>query len=157
MDRSHWEWQKSSSYLQNCNRGRRALQTVDFGWKEMVRWTTGHNENNSKPIVSHGANIYLKPVYLSTLSEKEWLNDEIVNSFVFLLNNRNNKYFHRSSQGPDTPRTSFPAKSVSGSLGYGSRSRTYIFSSYFSARLTSTPSGYDYAGVRNRPKQAGIN
>jgi len=117
---------------------------------------TGHIKGTREPVDVHGANICLKSDDLSRFRGQEWINDEVVNSFAFLVNYRNRDYFRVHTQFQENQNAQL---NTAGDMDYfweRPRPRTFMFNSYFFERLTSSESKYDYSGVRNWPKQAGI-
>lgn len=103
------------------------------------------------------ANIELKGEDFGGLRGSRWLNDEIMNSFVSLVNARNrdevrNKmndvdYFdHESEVDLNSSRRSFFSRK---------RPRTHVFNTFFFARLSQNQ--YDYQGVRRWMSRAGLS
>lgn len=82
------------------------------------------------------ANITLHRSDFKRLRGARWLNDELLNSYVALINTRNRLHSERSK----------------GNGGTKLRPRTYMFNTYFYTRLVST--GYDYAGVARWSRRA---
>jgi hypothetical protein len=68
-----------------------------------------------------------------------WLNDELINAYMALINQRNE--FHMQM-----------AHSTSGAKN---RPRTYVFNTYFYTRLVA--SGYDFPGVARWTRRAGVD
>lgn len=102
------------------------------------------------------ANIRLCGEDFSCLRGSRWLNDEVMNSFVGLINSRNCKYFHgRCGQdGENQPNFSREVEFEShDQIFVSSRPRTHVFNTFFMARLSQND--YDYNGVRRWLKRAG--
>jgi sentrin-specific protease 1 len=110
------------------------------------------------------------------LRGRRWLNDEVINSFVALINMRNRKHFasvdtpHGSAPGAEpelSSRKPAQADKRSGDVelcvALGSRQdapptsrpRTYAFNSFFLPRLAQK--SYDYHGVRRWTERAGVD
>lgn len=85
------------------------------------------------------ANITLRRLDFIRLRGARWLNDEVLNSYVAMINMRNGLHDERAEE-MGCKRT-YP--------------RTYMFNTYFHTRLVST--GYDYAGVRRWTRRAKMN
>lgn len=80
------------------------------------------------------AGITLRGWDIQKLGGTRWLNDEIINAYVHLINERNTR------------------------LGSeGAAPRTYVFNTFFYTRLTSGAGGYDYAGVRRWTSRAKVD
>lgn len=88
------------------------------------------------------ANITLQRRDMASLRDKRWLNDEVMNAFVALINARNTKAFSRSERNQH-------------GCWRPSRPRTYVFNTFFYTRLLR--SGYDYDGVKRWPRRANID
>lgn len=96
------------------------------------------------------ANIVLKGKDFARLRASRWLNDEIMNSFVALINSRNERYV-RSGSGSHNlgvKKYSITDSFLDDPLDIFSRkqSRTHVFNTFFFPRLTQK--GYDYSGVK---------
>ncbi|KAI0564083.1 Ulp1 peptidase [Gracilaria domingensis] len=77
------------------------------------------------------ARIVLRGEDFKRLRGVRWLNDEVINAYMSLINVRNDAIFRELN---DEERKQIP--------------RTFVFNTFFYTRLTSGPEGYDYAGVR---------
>lgn len=80
------------------------------------------------------AGITLHGEDIQKLRGTRWLNDEVINAYVHLINERNTQL--RSE---------------------GAAPRTYVFNTFFYTRLTSVAGGYDYAGVRRWTSRAHVD
>ncbi|KAA8496817.1 Ubiquitin-like-specific protease ESD4 [Porphyridium purpureum] len=96
------------------------------------------------PLVTvKAAKITLQREDMCRLRGSSWLNDELVNSYVALLNARN-----------------AARREENASCGHNSRpcvQRVYCFTSFFYARLNATKAGYDYDGVRRWTTRAKVD
>jgi hypothetical protein len=124
------------------------------------------------------ANIVLRGEDIVRLRGRRWLNDEVINSFVALINVRNKKYFANQGKSssdtsvtPDrgcdvvevsSPTTPYHHREEEGILRQSynglrqpGRPRTYAFNTFFHTRLCKN--SYDYKGVRKWPERAGID
>jgi len=101
------------------------------------------------PIRIHSAKINLQKEDIGTLLDNEWVNDEIVNSFIALLNSRNQRFFERLAQNN-------AATSCLETSSFQTRPKTYMFNSFFFPCLTQGNSRYSYARVRDWATSAGI-
>lgn len=111
-----------------------------------------------------GANISLTCQDFRRLlgSATGWINDEVVNAFAHLLNQRNKSYFaERSSQAGEAPKLFSHSHSTTrdegaASMFTSSRPRVHVFNSFFLTLLTSgSRAEYDYKSVRRWMKRAG--
>lgn len=99
----------------------------------------------------------------SCLRGCRWLNDEILNSFVALINARNREYFkqedneeiveHRPGWVEDDGQKGDEHFSGCGQLFSSNRPRTHVFNTFFFERLKQN--NYDYNGVRRWLHKAG--
>ncbi|CAN8075280.1 unnamed protein product [Agarophyton chilense] len=105
------------------------------------------------------ANIGLKGEDFARLRGSRWLNDELLNSFVALINSRNRRDVLRESNfeneeieysiDVDAPQEGLY------SIFSRKRPRTHVFNTFFFPRLTQK--GYDYSGVKRWLKRAGLS
>lgn len=93
---------------------------------------------DDEPIVMSETGITLHGSDLKCLRRERWLNDELINAYVYLINKRNEEIFNRERAPPGIP-------------------KTRVFNTFFYTRLTSGPNGYDYAGVRRWTSRARID
>ena len=97
----------------------------------------------SSPVrTANKAKITLTVSDFRLLVGERWLNDELMNSFVALLNHRA-KLLCSSSVGGTAARTLAP--------------RTYVFNTFFFSRLIERAGFYDYNGVRTWGFKNGLN
>lgn len=80
------------------------------------------------------AGITLHGEDIQKLRGTRWLNDEVINAYVHLINERNARLSSK-----------------------GGAPHTYVFNTFFYTRLTSVAGGYDYAGVRRWTSRARVN
>lgn len=104
--------------------------------------TTGSRADKCLSI-NPDANITLRRQDYERLRGVRWLNDEVLNTYVAMVNVRDEFFF----QSPETH--SFPSDSKV------KRPRTYMFNTFFYTRLTST--GYDYDGVARWTRRAKVD
>lgn len=102
------------------------------------RLLTGKNDSE-KVVTISGAGITLLRGDVKRLRGTSWLNDEVINAFVFLLNQRNKKIFGNSTCAPQ----GIP--------------KTFVFNTFFYTRLSSNSTGYDYNGVRRWSTRAKVD
>lgn len=107
------------------------------------------------------ANIVLCGRDIVRLRGRRWLNDEVVNAFSALINERSRAHFaaedeNDSVAGNDDDDDDEDECTVveTGAVRLR-RPRAYMFNSFFHTRVTS--GGYDYGGVRRWPKRAGVD
>lgn len=105
------------------------------------------------------ANINLKAEDFSCLRGSRWLNDEVMNAFVALVNRRNIECF--ATEGGKVEGGAVAGNDVLEVTEYKNdpndffrrpRPRAYVFNTFFFARLSQK--GYDYAGVQRWLKRA---
>lgn len=101
--------------------------------------TQGRCSSEPLATIPH-AGITLRREDFRRLRNVRWLNDEVINAYVALINQRNQWHF-QSKRG------------VAGEVSR--RPRTYVFSTYFHTRLVS--SGYDYPGVSRWTRKANVD
>lgn len=108
------------------------------------------------------ANILLRGEDFSCLRGSRWLNDEVMNAFVGLINARNVNHFVKrmTHVRHDDDGVGRLVREV-GDESYDTffrlaRPRTHVFNTFFMARLGSLTK-YDYNGVRRWLKRAGKN
>lgn len=138
------------------------------------------NEQEVAKVKSMTRNMWKKDVVLSIVEEariklrgddfarlrgNRWLNDEVMNSFVALINARNRDFFKKemkekfagfkASHTIEYSSTSWPYadRQLSCAFFKFPRPRTYVFNTFFFTRLVQ--GGYDYRGVRNWMRKAG--
>ncbi|CAN8074350.1 unnamed protein product [Agarophyton chilense] len=87
------------------------------------------NQKEIKYIPS--ARIVLRGEDFKRLRGVRWLNDEVINAYMSLINVRNDSIFEEL---PEDERKNIP--------------QTYVFNTFFYTRLTSGSARYDYSGVR---------
>lgn len=93
------------------------------------------------------ANTVLKVADLRVLQGGSWLNDAVLNSFASLVNHRDRV---ARSVFAARPRSILEAADDSQSVALP---RTYIFGTYFYARLSERAGAYDYDGVKSSAKK----
>lgn len=109
------------------------------------------------------ANIKLLSSDFKCLRGYRWLNDEIMNGFVALINERNKAHFAKADETGSARQS--PVSVLCGNVPQHNdedtsalfarpRPRTHVFNSFFFTRLTGK--GYDYQGVRRWPKRANV-
>lgn len=86
------------------------------------------------------AGITLRGESFKRLRGTRWLDDEVLNAYVSLINSRNDAVFYELSEGD---RSGIP--------------RTYMFNTYFFTRLCCHSSGFDYPGVQGWTKRAKVD
>jgi Ulp1 protease family, C-terminal catalytic domain len=126
------------------------------------------------------ANIVLRGEDIVRLRGRRWLNDEVINSFVALINIRNKKHFTEKDKRSNSvsndkadldndivevSMTKVPfeihrkkdniEKSTRSKAAGNGRPRTYAFNSFFLTRLCQND--FDYEGVRKWPERAGVD
>lgn len=103
------------------------------------------------------ANIELKGEDFGGLRGSRWLNDEIMNSFVALINARNRDEVRNKMTDVDSSDyESEVCSSLSGRSFFSrKRPRTHVFNTFFFARLSQNQ--YDYQGVRRWMSRAGLS
>lgn len=87
-------------------------------------------------------NLKLRGKDIARLRGRRWLNDEVLNAFISLVNARNAQAF-RSVDMHQSERWRL------------SRPRTYVFNTFFYTRLMCP--GYDYNGVKRWPRRANVD
>eukprot|EP00172_Hildenbrandia_rubra_P000819 Plantae.Rhodophyta-Hildenbrandia_rubra.ctg14608.p1 GENE.Plantae.Rhodophyta-Hildenbrandia_rubra.ctg14608~~Plantae.Rhodophyta-Hildenbrandia_rubra.ctg14608.p1 ORF type:complete len:593 (-),score=108.13 Plantae.Rhodophyta-Hildenbrandia_rubra.ctg14608:89-1867(-) len=109
------------------------------------------------------ANITLRGEDLARLRGCRWLNDELINSYISLINARNEDYFE--SKEEKEPNESSDGESSGASKDHSesqTRPKVYVFNTFFFPRLQQNgfprlqQNGYDYNGVKRWTKRAGI-
>jgi len=88
------------------------------------------------------AKITLTVADFRLLVGERWLNDELMNSFVALLNHRSNL---------------LSSSSVAGPVSHASPPRTHTFNTFFFSRLVERAGCYDYHGVRTWGVKSGLD
>lgn len=90
---------------------------------------------------------------MKRLGAEQWLNDEVINAYVTLINDRNRTIFgsnrvgkNGSGSSDDIGRKNNPPKDVP---------RTLMLNTFFFPRVAN--SGYDYNGVRRWTKRTGVD
>lgn len=140
-----------------------------------VKSVTSKVRKNQVLAVVKEANISLRGEDFACLRASRWLNDEVMNSFVALINARNRSFSgldkkeKMSSENENTNRTSWTSeeciaafndkdkieKEYCKDIFKMDRPRTHVFNTFFFARLEQ--GGYDYNGVRRWLKKTGRN
>lgn len=127
--------------------------------------TQGVRKNEPLAFIKN-ANIMLRGEDFACLRGCRWLNDEVMNSFMALINARNDKFHYgdddtvmfdanRAGEDSGSRVASKPDASRSYRLLFTmSRPRAHAFNTFFFARLTQGD-GYDYRGVRRWLSRAG--
>jgi sentrin-specific protease 1 len=113
------------------------LQQLSAEEEELVCGLTKGRDQGDPLATNPHCNITLRRSDFSRLRGARWLNDELLNSYVALINARNKLHRERATGGD------------------GYRPRTYVFNTYFYTRLMST--GYDYGGVARWSRRAKVN
>ncbi|KAI0567630.1 Ulp1 peptidase [Gracilaria domingensis] len=109
------------------------------------------------------ANIQLKGEDFACLRGSRWLNDEILNSFVALINSRNIRDVRSEAKLENDGLDFGKAFSIDVDAPQDNlhdifsrkRPRTHMFNTFFFPRLTQK--GYDYRGVRRWLRRAGLS
>jgi sentrin-specific protease 1 len=109
------------------------------------------------------ANIVLRGKDIVRLRGRRWLNDEVVNAMVGLINDRNRAFFaNAASASASSGGKAMGAENddddcqvVDTDVVRPGRPRCYMFNSFFFTRLHSN--GYDYDGVERWPTRAKID
>ena len=125
---------------------RRMQELGDLNSDELalVKAITMGTRNSHEVIVTiEEENISLTRNDLKRLRGARWLNDEIINAYVALINKRNRSHFNFEDREPPK----YEQRCL--------RPRTFVFNSYFYTRLTS--GGYDFPGVRRWTRRANID
>lgn len=154
---------KSNSDVQRVSRNIRLTPLTKGELLEVKSVTQGVRKQEPLAFVKE-ANIMLKGEDFSRLRGCRWLNDEVMNSFVALINARNDKY-HKGDGDVVMTDVDIAKKGRFGSVKEGDgcsyleffkkpRPRTHAFNTFFFARLTQGD-GYDYSGVRRWLRRAG--
>lgn len=102
-----------------------------------------------------GSNIVLHRSDFACLRGLRWLNDELVNAFGGLLNERNRKL--DAVCKPNVVSSNASHAGPVDVLFSRGRPRAHMLNSFFYARLAQTAAGYDYAGVRRWTRRAGVD
>lgn len=92
------------------------------------------SKNNAVLVKLESAGIALLGTDIKRLYMGRWLNDQLINAYMHLINERNQRL-----------------------RAEGAAPRTYVFNSFFYTRLTSAQGGYDYEGVRRWTARAKID
>lgn len=100
------------------------------------------------------ANIELRGEDFGGLRGSRWLNDEIMNSFVSLINTRNRKNNDDKAEMSEEKRGFESSICSEKNALWRSRPRSHIFNTFFFARLSQN--GYDYDGVKRWLKRVGL-
>ena len=95
------------------------------------------------------ANIDLVAADLQRLVGTGWLDDELMNSFVALLNDRDLQVVDVRREEPGAPSERTDSLTPQ-------RRRTRVFNTFFFSRLSATVAGYDYSGVRRWGMKLGL-
>lgn len=115
------------------------------------------------------ANIVLRGHDIVRLRGRRWLNDEVINGFAALINKRSKEHFevvdsaNSAGEGSgDTPKTGKDEEEidcifVDPNAVHPGRPRSYMFNSFFYARLCTGDGKYDYDLVRRWPIRAGVD
>jgi len=93
------------------------------------------------------ANISLTVADYRALRDDQWLNDSVMNSYIGLLNDRDDQL--RESHAA--------ASTAAGSRTYPPYAGTRVMNTFFFDRLWSPQHGYDYAGVARWALKAGLD
>ncbi|CAN8074347.1 unnamed protein product [Agarophyton chilense] len=100
--------------------------------KEEAQLLKLYRQKNQKEIkYIPSARIVLRGEDFKRLRGVRWLNDEVINAYMSLINVRNDSIFEEL---PEDERKNIP--------------QTYVFNTFFYTRLTSGSARYDYSGVR---------
>lgn len=99
------------------------------------------------------ARITLRRRDLRLLRGERWLNDEIMNAYVALLNARNRRRVAAAAAAAPAAAAAAPATRD----GESPPLRVYCFNTFFYLRLTQGPHRFDYDGVRRWTVKAGVD
>lgn len=99
------------------------------------------------------ARITLRRRDLRLLRGERWLNDEIMNAYVALLNARNRRRVAAAAAAAPAAAAAAPATRD----GESPPLRVYCFNTFFYLRLTQGPDRFDYDGVRRWTVKAGVD
>lgn len=86
-----------------------------------------------------------------TLCGEQWLNDEVMNSFVALINHRDQTARRFTATGDLETR-----QGISGSTT-SARRHTFMFKTFFFSRFLERGEHYDYEGVQNWGRKCGLD
>lgn len=114
-----------------------------------VERATEHVKENEEVVSFPGAGIRLLGSDMKQLRGTRWLNDELINAYAHLINQRNDQAF-----GLNTTKTNKGGDSSPPPDGVPN---AYMLNSFFFTRLTGTTSGYDYEGVRRWTRRSGVD
>lgn len=117
------------------------LQELTDEESTIVNALTTGRRNGDKLATIPSAHITLKRTDFKRLRGARWLNDEVLNAYVALVNDRNNRYFQE----------------LRGDAGPAERPRTYMFNTFFYSRLVCGNDSYDYAGVARWTRRAKVD
>lgn len=145
--------------------------------EERTRFQTATQNVTKGEVVAEvkSANIRLRGKDIVRLRGRRWLNDEVVNAMVGLVNERNRQHFAGASAPSNLVRNDIDGCDETNATGKAvnekdaddecqlidrnvvkpGRPRSYMFSSFFFTRLAGN--GYDYEGVRRWPLRAKID
>jgi len=156
---AQWTWR-------GCPMTRTQRQTVEY-------LTTGRVRDGSPPaglkdiaVTVAVAKITLRRVDLRRLRGSRWLNDEVMNAYVAMLNERNKQRVAAAAaaaaasavvEGVTTTRSKRGKHTASPSDFSARPLRVYCFNTFFYTRLTQGPDGFDYEGVRRWTLKAGVD
>jgi sentrin-specific protease 1 len=104
------------------------------------------------------ANIVLRGKDIARLRGRRWLNDEVINAFSALVNDRSRSHFARAAAAGPAPHgvdADDDCCVVETGVVRAGRPRAYMFNSFFFTRLSAN--GYDYAGVRRWTVRARVD
>lgn len=108
--------------------------------KDLVKRLTISAKPSMKLANIPGAKITLCGSDFKRLRLTRWLNDELINAYVSLINSRNRAIF---TELEEAARKDIP--------------RTYVFNTYFHTRLSSGVNGYDFHGVSRWTSRARVD
>ena len=132
----------------------RNMRVVD---ERLIPLTENENdflESTAKTKVKiSAASISLGEKDWATLKGSSWINDDILNSFVALLNQRNHDFFQTLDSEPLSTRSG----SYSGELLPYARSRNFMFSSFLFIALTNGGTKYEFERVKRWTFQSNID
>jgi len=98
-------------------------------------WTPARTDAEEAEVLAEHRNIPLRRADAARLRPAEWLNDEVINGYINLLSDRNER---RVAADPDH------------------HPRVYFQSTFFYAKLVPPRTGYDYAGVRRWTRKVNV-
>lgn len=136
------------------------LQELGDGEKAMFKSLTQGVAKGEVIAKVASANIVLCGRDIVRLRGRRWLNDEVVNAFSALINERSRAHFAAEDEndsvvGNDDDDDEDECTVVETGAVRLRRPRAYMFNSFFHTRVTS--GGYDYGGVRRWPKRADVD